>query len=121
KGRYTGLRPNDSTQRTVIGIRADGRVVAGVVTGTMAQAQKALLDAGCVSGLYSDGGGSSALIVRGKGTQVGSLSRAIPAAIVLRGIEPVGEQEKPQQAPQDSSGLPITVDLLPVGHALRPG
>src|SRR5690606_22539318 len=35
--------------------------------------------------------------------------------------EPVGAQEKPQQEPQDSSGLPITVDLLPVGHALRPG
>lgn len=73
-------------QRTIVGLTQAGTVVIIVLKGTFADCRKALLDAGCVSGMNLDGGSSTQWVEDGQ-TIYGS-PRKVPTALVAVSSEP---------------------------------
>ena len=99
----------DRNPRTGVGVTADGTVLLVVVDGrsrdsvgmTLIQFARAFLDLGAVEALNLDGGGSSAMWIRGRGvvsdpSDSGGERAVVNAMVVLPGADP---GERPIAAP----------------------
>lgn len=92
---FAGKAINDKHPRTAMGYTKDGKLIILIIEGrnknaggaTLTQEAEIFKDLGCWEALNLDGGGSSCLLVNGKGTiKVSDAAgqRPVPAVFIIR-------------------------------------